>query len=237
MATWVGLSWNLVVGGRISRITNGLPDDYVFGNYYTMFNDSFTQQSAQHYIDEYASFLSNPQFPNVTEAVDYIHFLYDVNLNWIDTQIDNFKLIAPGLNETIILDKNSGSGYTARALNNPRIKINLSTKFSPVYIDTWTVVNEEGTTYVFEDHEMTTRQNLSADIGELMGDTNTEYISSWLLTQIISKNGVDQFNITYLDEGYEAERDFASSAGAVVTELLDNIYNYSAPPPGNFTNI
>ena len=38
-ATWVGLSWNLNVGGRISRITNGLPDDYISGGYNTIFND------------------------------------------------------------------------------------------------------------------------------------------------------------------------------------------------------
>ena len=29
MATWVGLAWNLNAGGRISRITNGQPDDFI----------------------------------------------------------------------------------------------------------------------------------------------------------------------------------------------------------------
>lgn len=237
MATWVGLSWNLNVGGRISRVTNGLPDDYIFGSYGTVFNNSAVRDSAQIYIDNYASFISNPVFPDQQAATDYANFLYDINFNNKDIQIDYFKLSAPGLNATIVLEKNIGNGFTARALNNPRIKITYTTQ-SPTHITSWMVTNEDGTKYIFSDHELTYRQNLDADSGqELMGDANTTYVSAWLLSQIISKNGKDIFDFTYEDEGYEPQRTFATSAGSTVTEILDNVYNYSAPPAGNFSNV
>ncbi|MCK0160137.1 RHS repeat domain-containing protein [Allomuricauda sp. F6463D] len=237
LATWVGLSWNLNVGGRISRITNGLPDDYTSGGYDTMFNDPTTQQTAQDYLDDYAG-LNNPIFPNGPAATDYVHFLYDVNLNRIDTQVDHFNLSAPGLNATVVLEKNTGYGFTARALNNPRIKITYNLgPTTPNYISSWTVTNEDGTKYIFSDHETTFRQNLSADAGELMGDANITYVSAWSLTQIVSKNGKDVFDFTYVDNGYEPLRSFASASGSTVTEIQENVYNYSAPPPGNISSV
>ncbi|KAA2216557.1 RHS repeat domain-containing protein [Maribacter flavus] len=239
MATWVGLAWNLNLGGKITRITNGLPDDYITGTYDTMFNDVATQQISQNYIDNYASFISNPTFPNDTSAQNYIQYLFDVNFNWVDAQIDYYQLSAPGLNETVILEKNpTTSGFTAKALNNPRIKIEYTTSDTPIHIATWTITNEDGTKYVFSDNELTDRRNESADQGELMGDAITEYISAWNLTQIVSKNGKDTFDITYQDEGFESLQSFASAAGSLVTEILPNTYNYPAPAsPLNVTNV
>jgi len=238
LATWVGLSWNLNLGGRISRVTNGLPDDYISGTYTTMFNDTQTQQTAQSYIDDYASVISNPQFPNAQAAIDYAQFLLDINYNRIDTQVDHFKLSAPGLNTTVVLEKNTGSGFTARALNNPRIKISFITAGLPNHISSWTVTNEDGTKYIFSGKELAFRQNLGADAGdELMGDANTTYISAWLLTQIVSKNGKDVFDFTYEDEGYEPQRGFATAAGSVTTEIINNVYTYSEPPIGNISNV
>ncbi len=238
LATWVGLSWNLNVGGRISRVTNGLPDDFTLGTYGTIFNNSAVRDSAKHYIDNYASSISNPIFPNVDAATAYAQFLLDLNYNRVDTQIDYFKLSAPGLNATVVLEKNAGNGFTARALNNPRIKITYITTGTPDYISSWTVTNEDGTKYIFSSKEFTFRQNLDADSGEeLMGDANTTYVSAWLLTQIVSKNGKDTFDFTYQDEGYEPQRGFATSAGSVTTEIINNVYTYSAPPVGNISNV
>lgn len=238
MATWVGLSWNLDIGGRISRVTNGLPDDYIIGYYKTVFNDQETQQKAKYYVKEYGSSISNPKFPNPVEAEEYLGFLYDINFNRVETQVDHFRLVAPGLNETIVLEKNDGFGFTAKALYNPRIKIQYSTKGSPAYIFAWTVTNEDGTEYKFQNKELTYRVNDAWDEGpEMMGDAITEYVSAWLLTQITSKNGKDIFDITYVQDGYEPQRTYAGSAGAAITDIIDDVYNYAAPPPIYFTSV
>jgi len=235
MATWVGLSWNLDMGGRVTRITNGLPDDYIVGVYSSIFNDPDVQQQAQYYIDEYASSIGNPKFPSPEEAVAYLDFLYDINFNRIETQVDHFRLVAPGLNETIVLEKNDNApGFTARALNNPRIKIQYITNgVPPEYISSWIVTNEDGTEYKFQNKELTYRQNLDADHleGEMMGDAITEYVSAWLLTKITSKNGKDVFDITYVQDGYEPQRTYADSAEPAITDVIKTVYNYSAPPP------
>jgi hypothetical protein len=238
MATWVGLSWNLDVGGRISRITNGLPDDYVFGTYSTMFNDLATRQSAEYYMENYVK-IGSAQFASIEDATDYAKFVFDINLNKIDAEYDFFKLSAPGLNETIVLEKNLSNGFTARAFNNPRIKITYGTaNGSSSYISTWTVVNEDGTQYIFADRELTFRQNLSEIFGtDLMGDANTTYVSAWVLTKIISKNGKDIFDITYANDLYEPERSFATATGTEVTELVYNQYYYPAPPAGSYSNV
>lgn len=61
----VGLSWNLNVGGRISRIVNGLPDDYIVNSqnglgtsvaYYTIWNDDVNNW-VQSYAAEHDIFL------------------------------------------------------------------------------------------------------------------------------------------------------------------------------------
>jgi len=239
MATWVGLSWNLNMRGRISRVTNGLPDDYIVGYYSSIFNDAEVQAKAQHYINEYASSISNPKFPSPGEAEKYLDFLYDINFNRIETQVDYFRLVAPGINETIVLEKNDGPGFTAKALNNPRIKIQYTTNGAPpVYISSWTVTNEDGTEYKFQNQELTYRQNLDADEGpEQMGDPITEYVSAWLLTKITSKNGKDIFDITYVQDGYEPQRSFSGSVGSAVTNIIDFVYDYPEPPLTNFISV
>ena len=229
-ASWVGLSWNLNVGGRISRVTNGLPDDYILsdGDYMTIFNDSQVATDAADYIQNYANVV-NPSFPNVTEATDYVDFLYDVNRNVKETQPDYFTLSVMGISETIVFDWQTTVGsYVPKVLNNPRIKVEPTIIGTKAHITGWKITGEDGTQYFFDEVEETERENTgdTAFFGDL---GTTTYASSWLLTKIISKNGKDTYEFTYKDEGFEPQRQFASSASAATVEILDQVTTYGEP--------
>lgn len=207
-ATWVGLSWNLNVGGRISRTTNGLPDDYfergILGSgyaYKTMFNDpgigeEHTFSRVKRYIDDYVTNGSIPNFPNQTEAEEYFEFLYDVNKNDYDTQPDYFTLNVMGLNETIVFeqefDSDSGLGYIQipRVLNNPRIKVepsyalyNTQLTINGVqdirqYITSWKITGEDGTQYFFDEDEIEETVRTNNGDATPLGDLGTTKYTS-----------------------------------------------------------
>ncbi|MEX0274996.1 MAG: hypothetical protein AB3N16_11525, partial [Flavobacteriaceae bacterium] len=239
-ATQVGLSWNLALGGRVSRSVNGLPDDYVQGSYATRFNNPTVASQADHFINNYAAYM-DPMFNSISDAQDYYHFLYDLNFNKKDAEMDYFNISAPGMNETLIFHYSTSTGFEVRAMNNPRLDISFQTTpgVNSAYISSWTITNEDGTKYYFEDVEITHRQNLGADTNpnELMGDANTFYVSSWQLTKIESKNGKDVFTFTYEDEGYVHQSAYASSSGSATTDIEDNQTYYLPPANGNYSNI
>ena len=82
MATWAGLGWNLNAGGRITRLTMGLPDDYINGDYITT-NDGRNSADNRQYgiredlIADVNSYLENTAkiFSEEQEVRDYFLFL------------------------------------------------------------------------------------------------------------------------------------------------------------------
>lgn len=75
LATNVGLGWNLNVGGRITRITNGMPDDFsdtshTYGKY-----KSFWDSEVSSKILALENEPLNPTFLNKADAISYLYFL------------------------------------------------------------------------------------------------------------------------------------------------------------------
>ena len=88
LATNVGLGWNLNVGGRVTRITNGMPDDFsltshTYGPYKT-----FWDTEVKNGITNYADLSPTPTFPTQQEVINYLNFLRKTNDNEYDTQPD-----------------------------------------------------------------------------------------------------------------------------------------------------
>ncbi len=205
LATGVGLGWNLAVGGRISRVVNGQPDEYtsITGLPYYSFWDSSVQSKILQYRDD-----PTPScFPSQQAANDYLLFLRDVNKGKYDTQPDFFQLSAPGLTETIVFNVSSQSPV---ALNNPRLEISYTRENNggtgaQRSIETWIITSDNGTKYYFgnkngsvlEDVENTRTQNTDDIDGDPPIGYSKDYNSSWALTKIVSPNGKDTYEFIY----------------------------------------
>ena len=199
LATSAGLGWNLQVGGRISRITNGAPDDYiqVVGTYHTIWDNlpSDVNTSIAATITNYVE--NNRTFNSAAAAEDYLDFLRDVDKGLIDAQPDFFSVNAPGVNAFFVINIDPAKGaMTPRVLNNPRMKVEILS-WSGNSISSWKVYNEDGTIYTFAEAEtIRTEENDYGQEVDLYG-LEKEYNSSWVLTKIQSPNGLDTYDFTY----------------------------------------
>ncbi len=227
-ATNVGLAWNLNVGGRVSRIVNGMPDDYDTGMggttipYKTIWNN--------HVSDAVQLYLANSQtFPSEAAVIDYLEFLRDVSENEFDPQPDYFSMNALGMSETFTIDVDTRDPMP---LNNPRVLVDcfrsaVSSTVNPPSIPKWEVTGDDGTRYFFEEKEITKSQNdYDISTNSLYGFTK-KYVSSWYLTKVISANGKDT---------YEFEYGPVQTYTKPVTSLITRVQNaVNTPPPNDIT--
>ncbi len=202
LATWVGLGWNLNIGGRITRQINGLADDYITGAYTTI-NDVAVVNKVISYKN------NNTRFSSLDAARDYFRFLKDLSNSYIDTEPDYYHINVLGINETFAFDIKHRN--RPRCFTNPRIKIQKSTASFGGYhsVDSWVVTGEDGTRYWFEVPESTKRYGNDAIPG---GAIINEYNSSWLLTKIVSPNKKDIYTFQYTNFGYWSQEQLGSSA-------------------------
>lgn len=224
-ATWVGLGWNLNVGGRITRIANGLPDDFFTGDIGGLsgtshYNTLFTADAAQ--LDLWLGFKNlgySGEFNTTAQVSQYFDFLKDINDNKIDVQPDYFSINVPGLSDYIVIDYDSGIP-TAVALKNPRVSVSYVTAHNEG-IAGWTVTNEDGTVYHFDANA---REYTYQQIDESANDTpkNRRYTSSWMLTKIESPNKKDIYELGYTPSGFWLQPFPAALVGHITNTLDGN---------------
>jgi len=219
LATQVGLGWNLNVGGRISRITNGMPDDYHTGLggthevYETMWDDTVRGE-----ILEYDDASTNPIFDTKDDLIAYMHFLRKIYKNEYDTQPDYFSFNALGVSDIFVIDVDSRE---AKALNNPRIDIVFDTPTGPDDpIGHWTVTLEDGTKLYFLEAEISWSRNLNDVDGFDFKGYTKKYNSSWLLTKVESPTKKDTYELTYTDLGFWPNPNEVGGYTGVVNRLI-----------------
>ncbi|MCH2197123.1 hypothetical protein, partial [Kordia sp.] len=229
LATQSGLGWNLNVGGRISRIVNGFPDDFnsAFPEYKTLWDDDI-QQKMLSYIQE------NTHFATEQEVEDYLYFLKYINNNKYDTQPDYFSLNVIGVNDYIVFDVETRQPKT---LYNPRIKVEFTQNIASDAITSWVVTNEDGTKFYFEEFEETIFNgddyfiNTSGSGTQPYGLTKN-YNSSWVVTRIESANKKDIYEFEYTDLGFWQQPQSASPVQSISNNINDgdtasNNYHFS----------
>lgn len=213
LASQVGLGWNLNVGGRISRIVNGAPDDYLnaLGAYLSI-KDATVRQKILQYAQERVNFTSEQA------VIDYLTFVKNIGSNYIDAQPDYYSLNVLGINDYIVFDLPT---MQPRTLNNPRIKVTATWNGSNTSITGWVITHEDGSKFYFQAAERTYMEG--DDLGSNLYGIVRDYYSSWVLTKIESPNKKDTYQFTYTSLGYW-QQPFSLSGGThTVIEVNANL--------------
>lgn len=187
LASWVGLGWNLNAGGRITRVVNGLADDFNEGQYQSIRNAAIKDKVLKFFGPNSTYNL----FDDQADAEEYLDFLKGIQTGCIDAEPDYYYLNANGVSEEIVLDYNDN--YKPKAINNPRIKFFTNESGTNV-INGWLVTLDDGTKLEFLQAEETRIEGVDR---EYLCNVINRYNSSWVLTKIISPNGKDTYNFTY----------------------------------------
>ena len=216
IASWVGLGWNLNVGGQVYRVMKQLPDDFSEGKGYLTTNMT---------ISEFEDLLPNDKKDALQAAT---------NVNATDFAPDEFHFNFMGHTGKFMFNQN-------RSVNHPYGEIVLfpksDVKIVPIFnnnkkIIEWEITTTDGNKYFFGElrnghravDEITKTISYSADQGSLpqpaLAPYNFSYFTSWKLTRIETfKNETITFN--YRQEPYSScvptgESDIMNWAGGVI---------------------
>ncbi|MGN6637967.1 MAG: hypothetical protein ACTHJ8_03590, partial [Mucilaginibacter sp.] len=187
-----GMNWNLVAGGQITRQVRGLPDD--------VSQDTSGQQRLG-WMNKYdiaadtiAGFgIQNNGTTCSYETADnaYItaHFPY-----WLDTEPDIFTVNAPGLSCQMVYNRADSS---FKPLTYQDLKISYTRSSTTKKLESFTITNNRGITYVFNWYNTVLRKTVQGSKGHavyfknqyLQYQNGIIYSDTWALSDIHDANG------------------------------------------------
>ncbi len=206
IASRVGLGWTLQAGGVITRSVRGMPDDIGYGGntgfYYSQTFDNGEFQ--EHLGDDFISY---------SPANDFIKAVSD---GIYDSEPDLFYINCNDISGSFCFDGKGG------ILLNSLQNLIIEESFTGCYITSWTVRDESGNQYFFDQCEKTHQVTVCLDNGnhEAMPDC----YSSWYLSKIITPNHSEitltytTSNMSYADNNSE-QKLIDLQSGSEVTRL------------------
>ncbi|SFM78524.1 YD repeat-containing protein [Chitinophaga sp. YR627] len=194
-ASWVGLAWSLSAGGAITREVRGLPDD----NEAEIGFFSFVQ--------------TNDYYVNHASAKLHDSIIKEASIGRLDLEPDVFYFNAAGISGKFAFDQET---RTFTCLPQQSVKI-----IRNAVNNTWKVVAQDGTSYYFENKEMTT-STVRCDV-----ETNNfnNVISAWYLSKVVNANQTDSIILAYTQLDY----DFYSQGSSTTYTLLTGERNMNRP--------
>lgn len=169
-ATWVGSGWSLNAGGVITRAVTGNPDNT---------NNYFGQNNL------------NP--PDRLDLIPYFSFIKDINEGLKETQPDVYYYNFAGQSGKFFLKPD----YSVIKKEDD-LKI-ITPCMTGCFNSNFTIVDEQGTTYLFEAAETSTMQPFD-DAGQA-NNTLYTYISAWYLSTITPAGGGEIISFEYHSSG------------------------------------
>ena len=182
-ATWVGLGWELIAGGAITRTVRGSTDEgdqgYIDNPYYTQ--GTFNPATGNNYVE-----------------------IEEMMQGWIDTEPDLFYYNFMGYSGRFVFN-HSVDRTTADIVLIPHNDLKIEPIFNQASISGFTITTPEGHVAEFDYAEVSSEYR---DAG-LIGASTITATSTWHLKKITAPNGVDniefeykQIQVTVTDERY-----------------------------------
>jgi YD repeat-containing protein len=218
-ASWVGLGWNLNLGGAVIRNVNGLPDDEIV-NIAPYYKKHYTPE-VSYFINDYvcANLGDGSYYPN-NDVHQYKLFERDITEGKIDTQIDTYTYSALNISGEFYIDYDTN---TAICIKNPNYKIiphfSSDSNIMNKHLLGFTVVDDQGTHYEFFEKEEK-RQARNDTQGASMVKLN--FVSVWKLTKVFTIHNEDRIDFFY-DDTFDEELEVSFNNGfSVVYSNLNN---------------
>jgi hypothetical protein len=181
-----GFGWSLSAGGAVTRTVQGLPDDHpTFGWIYTP-AISFTG------VQNFSTRISSMTTPNRD------HY-YEDN---IDAQWDIFQFSAGSISGKFYLGKDGSVAVSPMQKTRVQYQLNPSLNVTAAVgggviqgstIESFTITDDEGVRYIFNEREVTVVNNSGASSGFY----GKAHVSAWYLSSIISPFNEDTISFTY----------------------------------------
>ena len=191
LASNTGIGWALSAGGVITRTRRGIADE-----------------------DAYGGFMNTAILPNESEGNKYPVSKYmEINSGVWDSQTDIFNFNVGGKNGKFMFGKNND--FLMLTPNKIKVQSEIELDGSRTHFKRFTIIDENGTKYIFDSLEKTSVGNAYYD----------NYISSWFLSKIIAPFATDSILIEYEAEYYG----YAIGKSGTITRMLDQ--NIGDPPP------
>ncbi|MBS1669105.1 MAG: RHS repeat protein [Bacteroidetes bacterium] len=190
-ASQVGLGWKINAGGSISRVVRGFPDEQPNGYLGT---GQWGQKVYTGYTTSgYTNFFTT--LYNISPSYDYMFSgLNEPNGEpTVDGEPDLFNISTPFFNFQFVFDQNGNpvfSNYTGYKI----IPTNIYNS-SNYTSSSFQIIDDKGNQFYFGNTINSTESSIDSIYGQL---PSQPFITTWYLTKIISYNGKDIINFSYL---------------------------------------
>jgi YD repeat-containing protein len=222
-AGWTGLKWSLNTGGQISRTVRGYPDDYSGVQSYFMTGNSIPENLDElelNYSDENMNILNNghPEY----------NFYKQFGESDKNAEPDIFSYSIGNHSGQFVIDA-SKEVHTI-----PYEPLNIAPYFDSYgKLISFTIIDETGTKYVFNDQEIS--RTTTNPVPILIKD-EYDYISTWHLSEIWSAVSTDFIKFKYYDVATEFVNEPSSSV-IMTRKIATNLYPQTPPPPNYQTSV